>query len=138
MNLRNKKELAARTFGIGKKRIVFIESRKDEIKDAITKQDMRDLVASGAIVIKQVKGRRIIERKRSRSTGNIRKIINKRKQEYVAITRKLRAYTKGIISKINKEELKKIRKKIRSREFKNKIDIKKYVEDLGWKQEIFA
>ena len=138
MNLRNKKELAARTFGIGKKRIVFIESRKDEIKDAITKQDMRDLVASGAIVIKQVKGRRKIERKRSRSTGNIRKIINKRKQEYVAITRKLRAYTKRIIPKINKEELKKIRKKIRSREFKNKIDIKKYVEDLGWKQEIFA
>ncbi|MEK6844889.1 MAG: 50S ribosomal protein L19e [Nanoarchaeota archaeon] len=133
MNLRNKKELAARTFGIGKKRIVFLESRKDEIKDAITKQDIRDLVTSGAIIIKKIKGRRKIERKRSRSAGNIRKKINKRKQEYVIITRKLRNYAKGIISQISKEEFKKIRKKIRNREFKHKRDIKKYVEDLDKK-----
>src|SRR3989338_8658766 len=109
MNLKNKKELASRTFGIGKKRIVFIESRKYEIKDAITKQDIRDLVSSGAIIIKEIKGRKKVERKRSRSAGNIRKIINKRKQEYVIMTRKLRNYIKGIIPQINNEELKKIR-----------------------------
>ena len=133
MNLRNKKELAARTFGIGKKRIVFLESRTNEIKDAITKQDIRDLVVSGAIIIKQIKGRRKIERKGSRSTGNIRKVINKRKQEYVIMTRKLRNYAKGRISQINKEDLKKIRKKIRNREFKNKMDLKKYVDNLNKK-----
>ena len=130
MNFRNKKELAARTFGVGKKRIVFIESRKDEIKDAITKQDIRDLAASGAIIIKKIKGRKKIKKKGRRSAGNIRKIVKKRKQEYVIMTRKLRNYIKGISSQINKEEFKKIRKKIKNREFKNKMEIKKYTEDL--------
>ena len=105
MNLRNKKELIARTFGIGKKRIVFIESRKDEIKEAITKQDIRDLVASGAIILKKIKGRKKIERKGRRSAGNIRKMAKKRKEEYVIITRKLRGYAEKTTSQINKKNL---------------------------------
>ena len=134
MNLRNKKELTSRTFNVGKGRIVFIESRKDEIKEAITKQDIRDLVAGGAIIIKSIKGRKKIERKgRKRSAGNVRKIVKKRKQEYVIMTRKLRNYARGRIQKINKEELNKIRKKIKNREFKNKMDLKKYVGDLSKK-----
>ncbi len=43
MNLRTKKELAAKALKVGKERIVFVEARLDEIKEAITKQDMRDL-----------------------------------------------------------------------------------------------
>ncbi|MBI2004141.1 hypothetical protein HYS72_01620 [Candidatus Pacearchaeota archaeon] len=131
MNLRNKKELTARTFGIGKKRIVFIESRKDEIKEAITKQDIRDLVANGAIIIKNIKGRKKIEKRGRKHLGNVRKKVNKRKKEYVIITRKLRGYAERTASQIGKENLKKIRKKIKNREFKNKMDIKKYVEDLS-------
>ena len=135
MNLRNKKELAARTFGIGKKRIIFLESRKDEIKESITKQDIRDLVANGAIIIKEVKGRKKIRRRNSRSTGNIRKKVKERKKKYVIITRKLRNYARGISSRITKEEHKKIRKKIKNREFKNKMDINKYMGELNkkWK-----
>ncbi len=130
MNFRNKKELTARTLKVGKGRIRFIESRKDEIKDALTKQDIRDLVASGAIIIKKVKGRKKIEGKERRSAGNIRKIVKKRKQEYVILTRKLRNYVKGMAPQINKEEFKKIRKKIKNREFKNKMDLKRYVEEI--------
>jgi len=37
MKINNKKELAARTLGIGKSRILFNNSRLSEIKDAITK-----------------------------------------------------------------------------------------------------
>ncbi|KHO55521.1 MAG: large subunit ribosomal protein L19e [archaeon GW2011_AR19] len=133
MNLRNKKELIARTFGIGKKRIVFIESRKDEIKEAITKQDIRDLVASGAIILKKIKGRKKIERKGRRSAGNIRKMAKKRKEEYVIITRKLRGYAERTASQISKEDFEKIRKKIRNREFKNKADLKKYMRGLNKK-----
>ena len=43
MNLQKKKELAARTLTIGKDRIMFNTSRLDEIKEAITKQDIKDL-----------------------------------------------------------------------------------------------
>ena len=58
MNLGKKKNLASRTLGIGKKRIVFLKPRLSEIKDVITKQDIRDLKTEGAIVIKDVKGRK--------------------------------------------------------------------------------
>jgi len=133
MNLRNKKELAARTFGVGKKRIIFLESRKDEIKEALTKQDVRDLVSGGAIIIKEIKGRKKIEKRGRRNVGNIRKIVNKRKREYVALTRKLRNYAKGTASQISKENLGKIRKKIKNREFKNKTDFKEYLGGLNKK-----
>ena len=57
MNLRAKKQLAANTFGVGKSRILFVNERIEEIKEAITKQDMRNLQKEGAIIIKEIKGR---------------------------------------------------------------------------------
>lgn len=134
MNLRNKKNLAVRALGIGKERIVFLESRKDEIKEAITKQDIRDLIAGGAILVKSVKGRKKIKKKKKgKGPGNVRKKVNKRKQEYVIMTRKLRGYGKEMESqgKINKEDLKEIRKRIRNRAFKSKAHLKNYIEGLG-------
>ena len=134
MNLRNKKELAIRTLKIGKKRIAFIESRKSEIKEAITKQDIRELVESGAIVIKEIKGKKKIEKKKKgKGPGNVRKKVNKRKQEYVIMTRKLRGYSKEMLTqgKITKDELKEIRKKIRNRMFKSKAHLKSHIEGIG-------
>src|SRR4030043_2158625 len=93
MNLRKKKALAARTFKVGVERIEFLEPRLEEIKEAITKQDIRDLYKDGAIRIKNVKGRRTKKKiAKKRSKGNIRKRVNKRKKEYVIITRKLRKH----------------------------------------------
>jgi large subunit ribosomal protein L19e len=128
MNLKKKKLLAMRTFGVGEKRVMFLEPRLDEIKEALTKQDMRDLLKDGAIVIKPIKGRKRIEKKkRSRSTGNVRKKVNKRKQEYVAITRKLRKYLYEIESKLTKKEKDDLRKKIRNRFFASKSEFKNYL-----------
>jgi len=82
MNLRKKKMLAAKTLGVGKNKIVFVKSRIDEIKEAITKQDIRDLYNEGAILIRQVMGRRKVERKRKKiSVGNVRKKIKARKRK---------------------------------------------------------
>lgn len=134
MNLRKKKELASRTLGIGKSRIVFLESGKNEIKEAITKQDIKDLVTSGAIIIKEIKGRKkILKKNRKPGIGKIKKKIKKRKKEYVIITRKLRTYAKemNVQGKINKSELKEIRKKIRNREFRSKSNLKNYFNETG-------
>src|SRR4030043_717038 len=93
MNLRKKKALAARTFKVGVERIEFLEPRLEEIKEAITKQDIRDLYKDGAIIIKNVKGRKTnLKKKKKRTTGNVRKKVNKRKKEYVTLTRKLRKH----------------------------------------------
>ena len=134
MNLRKKKLLAQRTLKAGKKRIIFVKERMDEIKEAITKQDILGLKESEAIIIKEVKGRKKkIKRKVKRSAGNIRKKINQRKRDYVLLTRKLRRLVleskkQGLL---NREEILEIRKKIRNRFFRSKEHLKEYIKKLG-------
>ena len=128
MNLKKKKLLAARTFGVGESRIKFLEPRLNEIKEALTKQDIRDLHKDGAIVILPVKGRKIlINKKKSRSVGNVRKKVNVRKQKYVKLTRKLRKYLFEIEDKLTKKEKEEYRKKIKNKTFDSKSDFKAYI-----------
>jgi ribosomal protein L19E len=133
MNLKKKKILAAKTLKVGKQRIVFLESRIDEIKEAITKKDIQDLHSEGAILIKSIKGRRKNTGKSSkRSTGNFRKKVDRRKKDYVIITRKLRKYVKEMEKqeKITKKEKDEIRKKIRNKAFKSQANLKEYIKNL--------
>ena len=132
MNLSTKKELATKTFKVGKKRITFVKSRLEEIKEAITKQDIRDLKNSGAILINEIKGKKTVVRKKKRSPGNVRKKINVKKQDYVKLTRRLRTNvrTAKIQGKISLEEYKDIRKKIRNKIFKSKAHLKEFIGGL--------
>ena len=133
MNLRTKKELAAKTLKVGKERVIFVRARLDEVKEAITKQDIRDLKEDGAIKVKEIKGRKKnVKRKNKRSTGNIRKKVNTRKQDYVTMTRKLRKYTNEMKKKglLSLEEIKEIRNRIRNRMFKSKAHLKDYIGGL--------
>lgn len=133
MNLSKKKELAVRTLKVGKARIAFMNSRINEIKEAITKQDIRDLKDGGAIIVKEIKGRKKnIKRKRKRSDGNIKKKVKKRKQEYVILTRKLRKYVSEMKKqeKVSRDEYLDIRKKIRNRIFKSQAHLKDYIGGL--------
>lgn len=132
MNLSKKKELAKRTFNVGEDRIIFVESRIKDIKEAITKQDMRDLRQDKAIIIKEKKGRKKVIRKRMRSIGNIRKKMKTRKKDYVVLTRKLRKYVLEMKNqgKISKEEFDDIRKKIRNKIFRSKSHLKEYIRGL--------
>ncbi len=133
MNLGKKKGLASRALKLKKDRIVFLQSRLDEIKEAITKQDIMDLKREGAIVIKDIKGKRKnIKKGRKRSPGNIRKKVNRRKKDYVIMTRKLRKYTAEMKKqeKISKEDATEIRKKIRNKIFRSKAHLKEYIIGL--------
>ena len=129
MNLGKKRKLAMRTFNVGLERIVFLESKLDEIKDAITKQDIRDLEKSGAIIIKERKGRTKVRKKAGRSVGNVRKKVKKRKRSYIILTRKLRGHLKSIYSggQISKGDLENMRKKIRNKFFRSKSHLKEYL-----------
>ena len=131
MNLRAKKQLAAKTLRVGKSRILFVNERIEEIKEAITKQDIRDLYKDGAIKIKEIKGRKTIKNKnKRRSPGNIRKNVNRRKRNYVIMTRKLRKHLKELKNRgqIDTKEVKELRKKIRNKAFRSKAHMK---EQMG-------
>ena len=132
MNLSKKKELAKKTLGIGKRRILFDNQKLTEIKEAITKQDIKDLQAEGIITIKPITGRRTVtKRKTRRGPGKIKKTINKRKQIYVKMTRKLREYVKELRRRgeIQRDLSLEIRKKIRMRTFKSKAHLKEYLKN---------
>lgn len=136
MNLNNKKELAAKVLNVGKGRIIFKSENLKELKEAITRQDIKQLHSEGIIKIKEIKGRRkITRRKYRRGPGKIKMKVNKRKQEYVKITRKLRAYLASLrnMGLIDRELYKKIRAKIRMRDFKSKFNMKEYLKNLGIK-----
>ena len=131
MNLRKKKGLAARILKVGKERIIFSQQRLNEIKEAITKQDIRDLKKDGAITVREISGRKknVIKRK-NRGPGKIKKKVNKRKREYMVLTRKLRSYIKDLKNrgKISNDNTDGIRKKIRNRFFRSKSHLREYLE----------
>ncbi len=131
MNLANKKELAAKVLKVGKNRIYFNIESQSEIKEAITRQDIKDLHEAGAIQIKEVSGRKKVEkRKHRRRTGKVKKKVNKRKQEYVIITRKLRTFLKYLLKtgSVDKETYRETRRQIRARKFKSKRNLKEAME----------
>lgn len=133
MNLGKKKILAAKALKVGKKRIIFLTPRLDEIKEAITKQDIKDLQKDGAIKIKEVKGRKKnIKKKKNRGPGKIKKKVKMRKQVYATMTRKLRKYVSELkkLKRLGSEDVIDIRKKIRNRFFKSKAHLKEYVGGL--------
>lgn len=133
MNLAKKKTLASKTLGVGKGRIIFNVKRLEEIKEAITKQDIRDLFSSGAIIIKEAKGRRVIVRRKiRRKSGSVKKKVRNTKKEYIIITRKLRRYIAELLGaeKLTKEQYLKLRKEIRARVFKSKAQLKERLTQL--------
>jgi len=130
MNLKMKKKLSARTLNVGIGRIIIL--REDEIKDAITKQDIRDLVASGAIKIRETKGKRTkIRRSQRRGPGKVKKMVNSRKKDYMHLTRKLREYARQLVfqGKISRGHHKIIRKQIKSKIFRSKSHFKELMGD---------
>ena len=134
MNLMKKRNLAAKVLKIGKNRVYFSPEGISEIKKAITKQDIRDLFSQGIITIKPVKGRRKIEKsKRRKGPGKINVKVNKRKQIYVKITRKLRKYLKKLrkSGKIENKLYWQLRKKIKMKEFKSESNLKEYIRGIS-------
>ncbi len=132
MKLDKKKMLATRILGVGKGRIIFVGPRLNEIKEAITKDDIRSLRADGAIIIKEIKGRKSKQKKKIRkSPGNIKQNAKNSKKEYMLITRKLRKYISELKNKnlLTGDNVADLRKKIKNRYFKSKAQLKEYLSE---------
>ncbi len=123
MDLKNKKNLAAKVLGIGKDRVHFNPESLKQIAEAITRQDILDLLESGVITIKEVRGRKkVVRRKHRRGMGKVKKRVNKSKKDYVILTRKLRSHINVMKRRgqIDKARYSKIRKEIKASKFKSK------------------
>lgn len=76
MKLRNKRRIAADTLKVGRHRVWFDELRLDEIKDVITKANIRKLVKDRAIQARPEKSisrfrirKRIVQKRKGRRQG---------------------------------------------------------------------
>ncbi len=133
MKLDKKKELAVRALKVGKSRILFNTKRLDEIKEAITKQDILDLHSKGAISIKEIKGRREIKKRRTRRMlGSRRKYFKPKKRNYIILTRKFRKYLAALKKQgsISKENFLNLRKEIKASMFKNLAQFKERIKEI--------
>ena len=82
MKLKIQKRLAAQILKSSKSNIWLDSSRSDYIKDAITKQDIRDLKSDGVIIVKEIKGKKEKTKKtKRRGPVKIKKNVSKRKQK---------------------------------------------------------
>lgn len=134
MKLERKRSLAARSLNMGKGRIVFNTERLSEIKEAITKQDFKDLKESGAIIIKEKKGRRKIKKTKSRRrAGSVKKKVKTRKKDYATLTKKLRAHLANSKArgKLSSEEVTQLRKEIRAKDFRSLSHMKERISQGG-------
>ena len=132
MKLEVKKALAARALKVGKNRIIFKLERLSDIKEAITKQDMRDLYADEAILIKEIRGRKKVEQRLNRRrAGSVKLKKTSGKAQYVIITRKLRSYLFYLrrTGQISKEDYSRYRKEIRARIFRSLSQLKDAVKE---------
>jgi large subunit ribosomal protein L19e len=130
--LKAKKTMAAKVLGVGANKVWFDPLRLNEIKEAITKQDIQDLIKDKAIKkkpslgIKRRAGKERLKRKmkgRRRNEGKIK--FKKSDGNYPKRIRKLRSFLKNLkqSNKISKEQNKKIYRLIKAGVLKNKQSI---------------
>lgn len=132
MDLKTKKQLAARVLGIGIDRVLFDDARLEEIKEALTRQDIKDLIKSKAIMKKEIGGRRKVEKRTTRRRfGKIKQKVNMRKTRYVLLTRKLRRTIKDLkkAGTIDQEKYLKLKKEIKSKMFRSRAHLMELVKN---------
>lgn len=128
------KRMAAKIMNVGINRVWFDPTRLNEIKEAITKADIKVLIKEGAIKKKPIKGikkragkiRQLRKRKgRSRGAGKKRQIVKQKKKKYMIRIRKLRKYISLLKQKqiITNEQVNKLRRLAKAGIIVNKKDI---------------
>ena len=133
MNLRMKKQLAAKVLNVGKDKIIFVPESLGEIKEAITRQDISDLFKNGAILIREQRGRlKTVRRKHRRGIGKVKKKAIDTKRVYMDLTRKLRLSASGLLrmKKINKDQYRNARKMIRASRFKSRRHLMESLNEI--------
>jgi large subunit ribosomal protein L19e len=143
MKLKSQKRIAAQVLKVGKTSVRFDPERLSDIKEAITKQDIRGLVKDKAITSKptgsQSKSRlrdRLAQKRKGRQKGAGRKKGKKtarlsKKAIWMVKTRIQRSYIKELREKklIEVKTYRESYKKIKGNYFRSKSHIKLYLTE---------
>ncbi|MGB9708338.1 MAG: 50S ribosomal protein L19e [Candidatus Pacearchaeota archaeon] len=142
--LSTQKRLAAHVMNIGLEKVWFDPLRLNEIKEAITREDIKALIKEGAIKkraktgVKRRAGKTRQKRKRKgrgRGIGRKKIILKKKKREYITKIRSIRRYLKVLKRKgeINYKQEEKLRRLAKAGIIKNVKDITEKIKELKQK-----
>ncbi len=143
MNVRNQKRIIAQILNVGKDRVKLDPERLSEIKEAITKSDLRSLISSGAVKKMQKTGHskarsrkiKIQKRKGRRQGSGTRKGKRTarlpRKEIWILKTRSQRKFIKSLKqnSLVAQQTYRDLYRKIKSNRFRSIRLIKLYLEE---------
>ena len=145
MNLKNKKRIASQILKAGTKRVWFNPDKLSEIKEAITKEDIRNLIREGSIRVKQKKGvsrfrvrKTLVQKRKGRKQGpGTRKgkataRLNQ-KTQWIAKVRSQRALLKRLrySNLVNNEVFRSLYAKVKGGFFRSAKHIKIYIKEQG-------
>ncbi|MEK6841491.1 MAG: 50S ribosomal protein L19e [Nanoarchaeota archaeon] len=143
MNLRNKKRIAKSLFNVGNERIWIDPNKLKEVKEAITKKDIKNLVKQGIIFIKKKHGqskfrirkaRLQIRKGRGKGIGSRKGAANarlSRKLQWMIKIRNQKDLLKSLRSKslISKRTYRLLYKKAKGGFFRSKRHIQIYLNE---------
>jgi large subunit ribosomal protein L19e len=140
------KRLAATVLGCSPKRVLFDETKLDEIKEAITKSDIRKLIGQGSIIelpkqgISRSRANKIkVQKTKGRQTGQgsrkgrVGARGDNSKREWINKTRLQRRFIRSLKqhNKIDHTLFRELYRKIKGGFFRNKRHISLYLEERG-------
>ena len=145
MRLKSQKRLAANVLKVGENRIVFDKERLDDIKEAITKADIRELIRENVIIAKKVRGnsrararKRLKQYRKGRRRGEGSRKGKSgarlpRKKRWVNRVRSQRSLLQLLKEKnvISSNDFRNVYNKINGGFFRSKRHIKLYLEESG-------
>lgn len=132
MTLRMQKRIAAKVLGVGINKVLMNPFRINEIREAITKQDIVDLIKDGAIKSREFTGVKTNVRRKRKGSGSKKGNVMRSKKDYMAKIRKLRRFLKLIKEKslLTVPEIKKLRLLSKSGHFKSQRHLKEHITNV--------
>jgi len=132
MILTGQRRLASEILGVGENKVWMDKHKLEDIKKAITRYDIKELIKEGTIkarIKKKVEKKEEIKKKKRRGTGSWRKKVRLRKRKYIFKIRKLRKYIEEIYAQkvISQIERKKLRVMARVGRLKSLRHLKEYL-----------
>ena len=94
------RRLAAEILGVGENKVFFDNLRIDDISQAITRTDIKELIKDKAIFKKiSIGQKKKKEKRKRRGLGKFRRKVKTRKKDYVLKIRNLRRYLSSMKEK---------------------------------------
>ena len=126
------RRLAAEILGVGENKVFFDNLRIDDISQAITRTDIKELIKDKAIFKKISERQAKKERKGKRKgSGKFRRKVRTRKRDYILKIRNLRRYLSSVKGNgMPLEDYNYMRRLAKAGHFKTRKHLKEYYNDI--------